>query len=136
MKELIIDRNTWYRGRSSFSSKLLRHDGQKCCLGFLCLDNGFDEEEILDYAYVLGIKYKKPIENYTILQYLINYESIMLQSSTFANLATTINDVRIGENIENLYTYKKIYKIDSEEQREQLLTELFATIDFQLKFIN
>ena len=35
MAKFTVDRKTWFRGQSSSDSKLLREDGQRCCIGFV-----------------------------------------------------------------------------------------------------
>lgn len=47
-KEFVIDRKKWYRGRGSANSALLRSDGTMCCMGFYAKACGFEDREILD----------------------------------------------------------------------------------------
>ena len=46
MLNVVVDRQTWYRGNDS-GSRLLRLDRQMCCLGFACVAAGLDDGEIL-----------------------------------------------------------------------------------------
>lgn len=41
-----IDRQTWYRGKGSDESYLLNDSGKMCCLGFFCLEDGLDANDI------------------------------------------------------------------------------------------
>lgn len=46
-EKLTIQRHKWFRGRGSEHSRLLRHDGRMCCLGFYSLQCGLQPEHIL-----------------------------------------------------------------------------------------
>jgi len=48
MLNVVVDRNMWYRGEGMGESRLLRTDGQKCCIGFLGIKLGACEEDLLD----------------------------------------------------------------------------------------
>lgn len=48
--QFTVDRKTWYRGKGSKGSRLLREDGMMCCLGHVSLQCGLTAEEILDRA--------------------------------------------------------------------------------------
>lgn len=45
---VVVDRSRWYRGQSSKDSRLLREDGQMCCLGFACLALGASRDDIFN----------------------------------------------------------------------------------------
>lgn len=47
MIPVVIYRDEWYRGRGVAGSQLLREDGRKCCVGFICLAAGAKEKDIL-----------------------------------------------------------------------------------------
>lgn len=46
MKNLTIYRDSWARGTGAIESRLLRENGQMCCLGFLALACGYSREYI------------------------------------------------------------------------------------------
>lgn len=51
MRILELDPECWYRGNGSEGSRLLRPDGQMCCLGFEALSRGCTEEEIYEESF-------------------------------------------------------------------------------------
>ena len=55
-----VQRSTWYRGRGALDSRLLRADGQKCCLGFFGLACGISELALLDKPSPRSVKGKPP----------------------------------------------------------------------------
>lgn len=58
----VIDRNTWYRGHGSLDSRLLRYDGQKCCVGFYAEQVlKAPPERILDISVLARAGYGDPI---------------------------------------------------------------------------
>jgi hypothetical protein len=44
--KVIVDRQTWYRGKGPATSSLLRRDGQRCCIGFLGKTLGLKDPEM------------------------------------------------------------------------------------------
>jgi hypothetical protein len=50
--EFTVKRSEWYRGRTESGSRLLRRDGQKCCVGFLCLSTGSPEKSLAERSAV------------------------------------------------------------------------------------
>jgi hypothetical protein len=46
--KFIVDRSTWYRGQGVSDSKLLREDGQRCCIGFVGQQSGVSDSLLLD----------------------------------------------------------------------------------------
>lgn len=50
MKKLIIDRDRWMRGKGRIS-RLLRNDGNRCCLGFLGQACGYSDLMLLGISY-------------------------------------------------------------------------------------
>jgi hypothetical protein len=45
--EFTVKRSEWYRGHTETGSRLLREDGQKCCVGFLCLSTGIPDRSLM-----------------------------------------------------------------------------------------
>lgn len=56
--KFIVDRKTWRRGESG--SRLLSHDGKRCCIGFAASQLGTPDSEILEVSAVAS---KKPDGN-------------------------------------------------------------------------
>ena len=52
MLDVIVDRTKWYRGQGYDESKLLRSEGQMCCVGFACLAAGLTPSQIENWATV------------------------------------------------------------------------------------
>jgi len=58
MINVAVDRKTWYRGKGMAESRLLRPDGQKCCIGFLGIELGACEEDLLDLDAFVDVRVK------------------------------------------------------------------------------
>ena len=56
MLPVTVTRSTWYRGKDAMMSRLLRFDGQMCCLGFACLQAGILPAEMLNVSYPSAIQ--------------------------------------------------------------------------------
>lgn len=52
--KFIVDRKTWYRGKGSDESMLLRDDGMRCCIGFVGKQCGIDDNELQHATTVLS----------------------------------------------------------------------------------
>jgi hypothetical protein len=52
MATYTVKRSQWYRGNGSDQSKLLREDGQRCCIGFVGQQCGIKDADLLDNASV------------------------------------------------------------------------------------
>lgn len=52
MLKVVVDRQKWYRGQGPKESKLLRTDGQMCCVGFACKAARLTDAQIEDWATV------------------------------------------------------------------------------------
>lgn len=48
MAKFTVDRRTWYRGKEANNSRLLTHDGMRCCIGFVGQQCGIPDENLLD----------------------------------------------------------------------------------------
>lgn len=55
MLKVVVKKSEWYCGMGSEHSRLLRHDGCKCCIGFACLAAGLTEEQIRGYGGINGL---------------------------------------------------------------------------------
>jgi hypothetical protein len=144
MRQLVIDRSIWRTGGDVYiynkhfgSTQLLNRQGKMCCLGFYCeriaginkydlyyrptpfalKHDFFDNDDI--NVLIKSEKVEVPTRYYsTSVEKVV--ETIKYSDSEFSIEAIQIND---DENISN-------------EQREQLLTEHFKTINIELIFIN
>lgn len=120
MDKLVIDRKKWYRGKGSTESRLLREDGQMCCLGFDMLRRGFTEDQILDAGTpeeVDGLEGE--IDGLVFLQESdddgTNYYS---PTETNEELVTVNDDEGVDE-----------------ADRERAIKNLFASIDVEVEFV-
>jgi hypothetical protein len=50
-----VKRSEWYRGKGSAESKLLREDDLKCCIGFVCLQLGLSEKQIINKGDIMSM---------------------------------------------------------------------------------
>lgn len=55
MAKFVVDRRTWYRGQGMENSKLLRADGQRCCIGFVAQQCGVADDSMVDIGGVAGL---------------------------------------------------------------------------------
>jgi hypothetical protein len=51
----IVKRSSWYRGHGSDPSRLLREDGQRCCIGFVGQQCGVSDDIVRGIAQVTDI---------------------------------------------------------------------------------
>lgn len=122
-----VSRKRWYRGKGSKSSRLLRHDGTMCCLGFRCLAAGCTEDEIVGAT----LPHKIPLKEYT-----------NGSMRSFISEKKMEGLVEIGESNWRVPTAKceliashndDEYEIDAD--REAKLRELFASIGDEVVFV-
>jgi hypothetical protein len=119
MMEFVVKRSEWYRGQGSTFSRLLRDEDQKkCCLGFLAQTCGYSEHEIEDKGYFNDLDDTSKIPDFFFAGEFKFRDVVKRYNSRFADEVAFINDDR---NISNA-------------QREQALTDLFATQGIQVKF--
>jgi hypothetical protein len=129
-----VDRKRWLRGEGSMKSRLLRKSDRKmCCLGFRALAKGATEEQILDRESPrdLTIDDKtgaladlceldergRPVDNNKVAQNLMGTNDHRLDS-----LDDDADEVDMGDP-------------HSEEQREQQIRDLFASIGEEVEFV-
>ena len=85
MINVVVDRNMWYRGKGMVESRLLRTDGQKCCIGFLAIKLGAYKEELS------GCHILDEVEVKTILKFRDKHNEELTEAYV-ANDATNITD--------------------------------------------
>lgn len=121
MKQLIIDRKTWLRGEGSDNSKLLRvEDGKKCCLGsFATQLAGLTEDQIAGVATPDGIA--------------IGNWGKLLEIGTRTVCGKSEPSPRPSPVCISLMSQNDR---QDDPDKEQKLTELFASIGVAVTFIN
>jgi len=114
MKKLIIDRNTWCRGKP-ITSRLLTEGGSRCCLGFLGQSCGLKDDQMYSLAMPESTL---PLRIWPIK--LFKFPDIYGTYNSSAILSI-INDI---ENID-------------EDTRELWIKEGFKVLlDYEVEFIN
>lgn len=115
MFKFVVRREFWYRGNGSEESNLVLRNGKMCCLGFLGLACGIDEE------LMVGIGSPDDLESWPARElWPIKIRPVVEGNSDLTNNLMFVND-----NDEPGYTDK---------QRESKLKELFATADIEVVF--
>ena len=114
--KLVIERSRWWRGQSSDWSFLLNNDKKMCCLGFLSLACGLGLEDIREVRTVAKVETALPES----LHFLLHVNETDVDSS---DMAVRLMDANDRQGL-------------TEERREALLTELFATQDIQVEFVD
>lgn len=120
MRNLVIDRNIWFRGQGSKESKLLNDNGKMCCVGIYLKACGVPEEDILnvrtadELADEFSNKNKLPEEAKWLFDFVQRCRSIR------ATDLYIIND--------------DVMEIDS--SREDYIRHKFAEVDVVVTFIN
>lgn len=125
--EFTIDRKTWYRGQGGERSRLLRQDGQKCCLGFFGEACGLSKPRIRGQMYLMSplMKGSKkgplPIIDAPELQwlFLLIAENKLSTNNEAGELA------RINDSVAT-----------SEKNREDYIVKTFANHGITVHFIN
>lgn len=126
MRELVIDRTRWHRGRGHGNSYLLNSEDKMCCLGFECIANGYTPDQIKKVStprcLVIDIKSTSIPDN---LRWLVRdregvESSLAFVSTDDAKLLMDINDDM------------DIY----DEERQQQISAIFARNSIQVTFIN
>lgn len=65
--KITVKRSEWLRGKRFGESYLLREDGKKCCIGFLCLQAGLPEDDILYVDMIANLEEKfSQLQGFTI----------------------------------------------------------------------
>lgn len=125
MKELVIDRQKWYRGQL-YGSKLLRKGDQRmCCLGFYALACGLKPDNIVEVSTPSAMHYEG----------LISHSPVEIPQE----MLWLFND-KPGAGFQCKYERDIVLLNDgtsyTDEQREKLLTKAFAAHNINVTFIN
>lgn len=123
MRELVIDRATWFRGRGPAQSRLLTDQGKRCCLGFECQALGYKDEQLIDVPSP-GIlcSYEHPEAVPDHMQWLADFNK---DQDIFENSITCLDLIAINDN-----------PSISDPERESQISEIFANNGVEVKFIN
>jgi len=105
-----VNRKTWYRGES-LDSVLLRHDGTKCCLGFLALKLGYRREQIEGVS--------EPVE--LVYTYSNRWPRGLVDKGRHTQICTGIIQTNDSESL-------------TERERERELTRLFKLAGVAVEF--
>lgn len=129
MKKLVIDRQRWLRGEGGGSSALLRpSDCKMCCLGFYCLLEGLDEEQIKNIGMPSEL-ILEVVEDHPSLSPLVRVREEWDEDGA---LVPVKDDTDVCNA---LATANDDEKLDAAE-REAKIISLFAQIDIEVEFIN
>lgn len=128
--KLVIDRKTWLRGEDAAESYLLRpKDKKMCCLGFYSLACGLTPDQIEGKSAPRGISREIQPDEFAWMFKDRTYRDYTRD----AGLAMNINDTPVGERLD-YGVHAQV--IESEEQREKMLTELFARNGVEVEFVD
>lgn len=105
--KLIIDRLTWARGGKNGRSSLLNIHNNRCCLGFECKRLGVSDSDMLSVGRPVNITKPSRLPGY-------------MADTTFIDSLIIVNDDPQMDEI----------------NREFKITELFATKNIDVEFIN
>lgn len=115
VKEFIVKRSEWYRGRGAAHSELLNHSGLKCCVGFFALACGAKSEDILTKR-IIGI------DSHTV----------------YSDVAATLEGLEeVGRRIHretNIYTTNDDIGM-SDYEREIKLAGMFSELGINISFV-
>jgi hypothetical protein len=139
MQKLTIDRNIWIRNTSDVNgspthcSYLLRpSDGKMCCLGQYLKSNGISDSELLDVQAAdqideLGNKvFTSPNINWMVdKNTMFHYTSELGTPSKYKSSQASYQLMKTNDGI-----------FETEEYRENKLTELFLKQGIEVTFIN
>lgn len=133
MKKLIIDRKTWYRGQRADTSKLLRNDGMRCCLGFYLQSCGMDDQGNRG-----TIEMGTPASLLNDVGAEIPEEAQWLIDMVGSDAA---NDCICAENSKECQRLMSLNDVPSssvypESDREMAITKIFAEHGIAVEFIN
>ena len=119
--KLEIDRSKWLRGEGGVNSKLLRYsDGKMCCLGFLALECGFEDDEIRNRSNPSELNCSPGQAGFGWLVKEIYVGPRGWDTSRAGEEAIDIND---NEKL-------------TQDQRERMLADLFEDNGIELSFVD
>lgn len=125
-KKLVIDRATWLHGEGGDKSYLLRADGKKCCLGFLAIQNGYKEKDILE---------KRSPSSLRVVENLRKIWEGIIDGSWASKLGYSMMETNDGRTGMPILNSSGEMTINSDEDREKRLIKLFKQIDIDVEFV-
>src|SRR5882724_8027325 len=124
--KLTVKRYQWFRGQPSRQSKLLRHDGKMCCLGFAALASGYNPSDIREVttpqSLATNFRTEKPMGVIARLVGPGSYDENYYKSTDHCGEIMQTNDFTIDQGVLG------------DTERECRLSWLFAKIDVEVTF--
>ncbi len=114
-----VTRDEWFRGEGPDGSRLLLPDGRKCCLGFLGLECGLDERDILGK------------ETFSMID--THVDQTVLPGTLIERRPPGLigyNETRLCDDIIEVNDDEEM----SDDERESTLTRLFAEAGVEVTF--
>lgn len=122
-----VDRTKWYRGQSSYGSRLRLHNGKMCCLGFACNQLGVPEERMNEITNPGALVSRK----------LCSLNPLI---SNLKDIITSVFLDNSGGNPHQDWVVQAIKDNDNpgidDQEREKRLTALFSNAGHKIEFIN
>ena len=118
MLDVVVDRETWLRGKPD-EAALLTNKGKMCCLGFACKAAGYDDADIFMLGTISSTQSRREIA-----------EELMFLTSPNDNVGlvnSMVHDQLTGTN--DSYEY-------SEEERERNIIKLGLEVNINFSFVN
>ncbi|SRR6266404_7023628 len=112
--DFVVDRKTWFRGKGSDESRLLRADGMRCCIGFVGQQCGVPDSSMLQHSDIQAMR--NAGKDVTRFPYWMSNKEINFEIGK----AYEFND---DEEISN-------------EERENRLSDLFAKHGDTITFVD
>lgn len=117
-----VKRSTWWRGKGSGTSYLLREDGNMCCLGFRALASGLKPRDIFNRAMpataLRALLGGVPPEWMNLVKFLTN-DVVAIDTDACQDIAL-VNDERGMSDFD----------------RERELTRMFAAVGDEVDFVD
>jgi|SRR5580698_3376967 hypothetical protein len=130
VKEFVVKRKTWYRGKGSENSCLLNDAGRMCCLGFYAEACGLDRKTIRDLS--------SPRDAVQITQ---QGETTSKDGDIVCRKSNVVWSTKLVSNVYmiNIPTCNTMMEVNdnkklSDEERETKLTALFKRLGIKVKF--
>lgn len=124
---LTITRSEWNRGGSNGATSLLNENGM-CCLGFASKQiGGLKDHEIRDKGCPSYVR--NSVKGNQFLDLMAAFDETR-QFIQFEDPFMEVNDALVGQCVDS------VARIESEEHREQLLTDLFAELGIVVEFVD
>lgn len=116
-----VDRQRWFRGQGAGESALMRHqeDGKMCCMGFVCLAHGYEQEDILHKDYTADLD----DDGLKLPEWMRGGDGVSGVCDEFERSICRVYQANDDERI-------------GDESREHILKEVFAAHGDEIEFFN